>query len=109
MVREVYLTDIERLFLKELESRGLRKGIDFSSQFPLRYSFILDFAWPDKKIAVELDGEAWHPPNNQRDATKNYLLKRAGWTVIRFPGKEITENVAKCVDRVLYKVYNNNP
>ncbi len=97
--KEVYLTGIERLFLKELERRGLRRGIDFATQYPLRHSFILDFAFPSRMIAVEVDGEAWHPV--KRDYVKNHILKKLGWKLFRFWGKEVEENVGRCVSKVI--------
>ena len=100
--REIHLTDIEQIFLKELERRGLRRGIDFSVQYPLRYSFILDFAFPDQMIAIELDGEAFHP--NKRDFFKNTILKKLGWKLFRFWGREIHNDVVKCVDKIIIKL-----
>lgn len=97
--RERHLTDIETLFLEELESRGLQKGIDFSCQYPLRYSFILDFAFPNQKIAIECDGEPFH--SVKKDAFKNYILKKTGWKLFRFWGQEIHKDVRKCVDEVI--------
>lgn len=99
MEKEIYLTNIERIFLDELEGRGLVKGIDFAIQYPLRYSFILDFAFPEQMIAIEIDGEAFHPA--KRDQIKNHVLKELGWTLFRFWGTEVESDVAKCVDKVL--------
>jgi len=97
--RERHLTDIETLFLNELESRGYRRGIDFATQYPLRYSFILDFAFPNKRIAIEVDGEPFHSP--KKDSFKNYILKKTGWKLFRFWGQEVHENVKRCVDKIL--------
>ena len=96
-------TSIETLFREELESRGLIWGSDFATEYPLRNSFILDVAFPDKKIAVELDGEPFHssPHARKRDARKNWVLKKMGWTLFRFWGKEIMEDVSSCADKVL--------
>jgi len=95
-------TNIEKSLRLELENRGYRNGIDFSCQFPLRYSFIIDIAFPKEKIAVEADGSYWH--NNQskrkKDGFKNYILKRLNWRVLRFWDHEIIENVILCVDRI---------
>jgi len=38
-------TNIETLLRLELESRGLKDGWDFVSQYPVKGSFILDFAF----------------------------------------------------------------
>lgn len=99
MEKIIYETNIEKLFRKELECRGLRTGIDFAIQFPLRYSFILDIAFPNYMLAIELDGEAYHP--TQRDVIKDKILKKLGWKVIRFWGREIEEDVVGCVNKIL--------
>jgi len=99
-------TNIEKIFREELQSRGLVCGIDFIIQYPLRYSFILDIAFPDQKLAIELDGAYWHSrkKHKRRDRMKDSILQKQGWTVIRFSDKEILENVSRCVDFVLKKI-----
>lgn len=100
--RGVHETNIERAMREELERRGYRRGIDFGTQFPIRKSFIIDFVFPDKKIAIECDGEAWHSSSDQlkRDNFKNYILGKRGWTVLRFRGQEILDNVGECVNKI---------
>ena len=67
--------------LDELMRRGLKKGIDFATQYPIRHSFILDFAFPDQKIAIECDGEAWHSNSEakKRDGFKNLEDLKKYW------------------------------
>ncbi len=96
-------TNIEQIFREALERRGLRKGIDFATQYPIRHSFILDFAFPGKKIAVEVDGSAWHsePKARQRNGFKNKILKGQGWKIFRFWDHEILGDVEVCVEKVM--------
>jgi very-short-patch-repair endonuclease len=105
-LRERHETDIEQRFREALERRGLRRGIDFATQYPLRYSFVLDFAFPEQKIAVEVDGQPWHssPAAKERDGFKNYILNKRGWRLYRFWDDEIMEEVDECVDLVLKAV-----
>lgn len=47
-----------------------------------------DFAWPDKKIAVEIDGNAWHVRGGGRHSSPSDLEKMSaaaalGWRVFR--------------------------
>jgi very-short-patch-repair endonuclease len=102
-LRERHETNIEQRFREALERRGLRKGIDFATQYPMRHSFILDFAFPEKKIAVEVDGRKWHSTSaaKKRDGFKNHVLKQHGWTVYRFWEEDILERVDECVKQVL--------
>jgi len=102
----LYETDIERMLREEIESRGYKKGKDFVVQFPLRYSFILDIAFPKQMIAVEADGEHYHTSKEakKRDYFKNKILKKLGWKVIRFWGEEIRNNVKGCVDKIVLEI-----
>jgi very-short-patch-repair endonuclease len=66
-------------------------GIDFAEQVSTRSGFVLDFAIyvdraANKKIAIETDGGPWHSSKAQkkRDGFRDMILRREGWTVIRF-------------------------
>ena len=95
-------TNIEKILRLELERRGYRNGIDFSCQYPLRHSFIIDIAFPKEKIAVEADGSYWHmmPQRRKQDGFKNHILKKKKWKVLRFWDNEIMEDVDGCVDLI---------
>lgn len=45
----------------------------------------LDFAWPDRRVAIEADGRRWHSSRNDfaRDRAKHNALVAAGWRVLR--------------------------
>ena len=82
-----------------------------------------DFSWPDKKVALFVDGCFWHrcprcfrkPKNNdaywrdkiesnrKRDLQVNRRLRLAGWTVVRAWEHEFKNGpaVAKKVERAL--------
>jgi very-short-patch-repair endonuclease len=63
----------------------------------LRYR--LDFAMPADKVAIELDGYAYHssPQAFTKDRERHRNLEAARWRIIRFSGAEITTDVARCV------------
>lgn len=67
----------------------------------LRYR--VDFAIPDKKIAIELDGHDYHKTKEQRtnDAKRQRELELDGWRVIRFTGTEIHNDISYCVEQVI--------
>jgi len=46
----------------------------------------VDFAWPDRQLAIEIDGHQWHSTRTQRakDAKRENAIKVAGWQVLRF-------------------------
>ncbi|MDP1772740.1 MAG: DUF559 domain-containing protein [Methylobacter sp.] len=67
----------------------------------------VDFILRDARLIIELDGHAYHssPAQLEKDAIRQRYLTRAGYTVIRFTGREINKNPASCVDevRTIYK------
>lgn len=106
---------IEMSLRKELWHRGLRYRKNVKTVYGKP-----DIAFIGKKIAVFCDGEFWHgydwkrrqqdfktnrdfwipkiERNMERDKVVNEKLKEEGWTVIRFWGKDIKENVSGCAD-----------
>lgn len=62
----------------------------------------LDFAIPDKLIAIELDGHEYHKTKYQRthDAKRDRWLFGQGWHVLRFTGTEIHQSLDKCIDEI---------
>jgi very-short-patch-repair endonuclease len=66
---------------------------------PIR-KFRFDFAWPDFKIAVEVEGGLWiygrhqRPVTFQRDLDKYNLALLHGWRVFRFSPEMIEDGYA---------------
>ena len=60
--------------------------------------FSIDFAVPERRLAVEADGDYWHaqPKQIARDARKNAYLHSLGWRVIRFTETQIMADAAAC-------------
>lgn len=111
-------TEIELRLRKELWSRGVRyrKNVSKITGKP-------DIAFIGKKVAVFCDNEFWHgydwerqraaiksnrdfwipkiERNIERDKKVNEALKAEGWTVLRFWGNEIKNNVEQCADLVI--------
>lgn len=106
---------IEILLRKELWKRGLRYRKNTNKVFGHP-----DIAFIGEKIAVFCDSEFWHgfnweekkkeiksnkefwinkiERNMQRDIEVNTRLNEDGWTVLRFWGKDIKKDTAKCAD-----------
>lgn len=66
------------------------------------HRYRVDFFLKDARLIIELDGHAYHSTKEQleRDAIRQRYLTRAGYTVIRFTGREIVRDVQSCVTEV---------
>lgn len=57
--------------------------------------FRCDFAWPDRRVIVEVDGEAHRiKARFHADIEKHALLVLAGYTVLRVGGREVRSGQA---------------
>lgn len=59
-----------------------------------------DFAWPDQRVAVELDGGIWTKGGHStgsgimRDMEKSNAAQLSGWLVLRFSDKHLEDGSA---------------
>ena len=69
--------------------------------------FRFDFAFPDRKVAVEVDGGGWlygrhhRPKGYERDLEKCNLAQFLGWRVFRFTPQMLEDDPDGCVGMVL--------
>ena len=89
----------ERFLRAELQ----RRGIPHEFQYPTRSGYIADFAFPDHRLIVEVDGEAWHSSSEarKRDRFRDYRLRKGGWTVLRFTATLVESDTCGVVDAVV--------
>ena len=83
-------TKPEKLIWSVLRNRK-RLHQKFRRQFSIG-SFIADFACPELKLVIELDGE-YHEFIWEQDQAREKYLQALGFTVIRFPNDEVLENL----------------
>jgi lysyl-tRNA synthetase class 2 len=83
-------TSAETLLWSRLKNRQL-SGRKFRRQMPI-LGFIADFACPDAKLIIELDGSQ-HAQQADADHIRTLELERAGYLVLRFCNNEISENL----------------
>jgi very-short-patch-repair endonuclease len=62
-------------------------------------SYIVDFAFPSKRLAVEVDGSA-HDGREAYDAERDAVLARYGWRVVRFSNQSVMVEAAAVVDAI---------
>jgi very-short-patch-repair endonuclease len=65
---------------------GWQRGVPFER-------WTIDFAFPDAKLAIEVDGWAFHSDVDRfrADRRKGNALVRAGWKLLRFTWHDLTE------------------
>lgn len=90
-------SQLERNFAQSLRESGLV----FETQFKFRH-FLLDIAFPEERLAVEVDGDYWHNLPNivQKDKRKDAALREEGWKVVHIWEKEINSDLARAKQRV---------
>jgi very-short-patch-repair endonuclease len=61
-------------------------------------TFILDRAYLEEMVGVELDGAAWHgsAAQRERDVRRDAALAAAGWLIVRFTHRRLTTDPAGC-------------
>ncbi len=86
------MTDAELKLWNEVRAHRLM-GLGFRRQMPIA-GFIVDFACPDHRLIVELDGSQ-HGENAEaaRDATRQAKLEAEGWTVLRFWNDDVLKDI----------------
>ena len=78
----------EAVLWKCLRNRALA-GFKFRRQH-LIGRYVVDFACPECKVAVEVDGES-HLSSRREDEERSRLLELEGWSVQRFWNTEVYE------------------
>ena len=113
-------TSIEKLVVRELRRHKLR----FRQHYRIGPgTTAIDIAFPERKLAVYIDGDFWHghdwlrlrrklqpfwrkkiETNRKRDRAVTRRLKHEGWTVLRFWEHDVradTTKVVATIDRSL--------
>lgn len=94
----------ELLFEKLLNEKGYFPKVQYTEGMA---GFIIDFAFPEIKLAIEIDGEYWHSLENikKRDRCKNYFLNvKKGWELIRIPALNFTKNTTHYIWEVIQTI-----
>jgi hypothetical protein len=58
---------------------------------------VVDFHWPEHRVAVEVDGIHGRPWNVADDAGRDEALAAAGYAVLRFRDREVHQHLARSV------------
>lgn len=80
----------EEPVIKIIESVGYTLGKDFVRQYPIGERFVMDFAFINEQVSIEVDGEN-HKYRKQRklDEMRDKFLHENNWVSIRVPDAKI--------------------
>jgi very-short-patch-repair endonuclease len=92
-------SDLEDTLVWQLKTARLPTPVEeYVFHRPRRWRF--DVCWPDRKLAVEVEGGTWMGGRHTRgagfekDAEKYNQAALDGWTVLRYTSKHITSGWA---------------
>jgi very-short-patch-repair endonuclease len=94
---------LERRFLDLMRRYGLPPhSFQFEVWHAGRFIGRVDAAYPDRKLAIEVDGFAHHssPDAFQRDRTRQNRLVALGWTVLRFTWHDVVHRPAMVAQQI---------
>jgi very-short-patch-repair endonuclease len=78
---------------------------DLVPQHPVA-GYRIDFALPDRKIGIELDGFATHSSTAdiEKDRRRQRDLEGRGWYIIRFGGREVHRDADYCAQQAAWLI-----
>jgi very-short-patch-repair endonuclease len=91
---------LEDDFVKLLEAYSLPKP---ERQFRIEGVGRVDFAYPDARIAIELDGYEYHSDRGafQTDRTRSNKLSLGEWMLLRYTKNDVTSHAALVAEQLL--------
>ena len=98
--RTALQSGLESLVLEEIARQGLPVP---TTQFPVRLpdgkNIAIDFAWPEHKVALEVDHPAWHAgaAASHSDKHRDRKLTRIGWTALRLTSTDVVLDLADAI------------
>lgn len=102
------MSKLEDTYLQLLKYATIPEPVIEHKFCPTR-RFRFDMAWPDKMIAVEIEGGTWtggrHTQGSgfERDCEKYNLAAMMGWKVFRFTSKMVNNGIALTVTQEALK------
>ncbi|TDH39458.1 endonuclease domain-containing protein [Pseudohoeflea suaedae] len=94
------MTDAERKLWYELRGHRLM-GLGFRRQSPIK-GFIVDFACPERRLIVELDGSQHARASAEiSDQARTTALEADGWTVLRFWNDDVLKSIGDVCEHIV--------
>jgi very-short-patch-repair endonuclease len=92
------MTEAELKLWNELRAHRLM-GLGFRRQVPIG-RYIVDFACPEHKLIVEVDGSQ-QAENLIRDQARTTYLEQQGWQVVRFWNDDVLSDIDNVCTHIL--------
>ena len=106
--RAPQLSRHEELFAIQVRALQVDDGMVSEYKFDQDRKYRFDFAWPTRKVAVEIEGGIWNEGRHTRgagfraDCSKYNLATIAGWRVLRYTSDMVQDGSAiKQVEEIL--------
>ena len=92
-------SDAERLFIQRVRDEQITGWVQQYRFGPWR----IDVAWPEERLAVEIDGWAFHSGVDafHNDRRKANALEAAGWRRLTFTWYDLTEDPIGVIEQVV--------
>ena len=98
-------SDLEEQFLNIYRDEATRHGLDVHDpqrefRFHPQRKWRFDFAWPEKRVAVEVDGGIFiggrhvDPMGGHNDRSKHNAATALGWKVLRYDARHLSDDPA---------------
>jgi very-short-patch-repair endonuclease len=97
------MTLAELKLWNELRAHRLM-GLGFRRQFPVA-GYIVDFACPEKKLVVEVDGSQHAEADAvDSDEARTLRLEQDGWTVLRFWNDDVIRDIDNVCQHIVIAI-----
>jgi very-short-patch-repair endonuclease len=101
------MSDMVQFLLTRIRQTGLPEPVtEYAFAPPRKWRF--DLAWPDRHIAIEVDGGTWTGGRHvsgtgyERDCIKLNMAAELGWTVYRYTsGMVLSDEAIMQLERVV--------
>lgn len=70
-------------------------------QYPIG-PYWADFALPDYRLVIELDGQKYHQYRKDHDRRRDAYMTRKGWEVLRFSYNDVKKNRHKTIEKIIH-------
>ena len=103
-------SELEISFAWQVKHFGLPEPVEQHSFHPTR-KWAFDFAWPEIKLAVEIEGGTWSKGRHtqgsgfEKDCEKYNAAALAGWLVLRFTGRMVNNGQARLLTEEALNVF----